>query len=230
MMEHTVKAFDEDITRLRGLIAEMGGICEVSIDEAMDALVRKDEKLADEVIARDKKLDALEIEIDKLAIRVIALRAPMADDLREIIGALKIASALERIGDYAKNIAKRAARIEQRGRFEPLTLLPAMAEIAREMVHDVMTAFAARDADAAAEILKRDDKVDSFYNSIFRNLVSHMMENPSSISSAAQLLFVARNLERIGDHCTNIAETIHYAATGQYLPDREERAVPGGGL
>jgi phosphate transport system protein len=230
MMEHTVKAFDEDITRLRGLIAEMGGICEVSIDEAMDALVRKDEKLADEVIARDKKLDTLEIEIDKLAIRVIALRAPMADDLREIIGALKIASALERIGDYAKNIAKRAARIEQRGRFEPLTLLPAMAEIARDMVHDVMTAFAARDAEAAAEILKRDDKVDSFYNSIFRNLVSHMMENPSSISSAAQLLFVARNLERIGDHCTNIAETIHYAATGQYLPDREERPAPGGGI
>ncbi len=227
MMEHTVKAFDDDITRLRGLVAEMGGICEVSIDEAMEALVSKDEKLADEVIARDRKLDALEIEIDKLAIRVIALRAPMADDLREIIGALKIASALERIGDYAKNIAKRAARIEQRGRFEPLTLLPAMAEIAREMVHDVMTAFAARDAEAAADILKRDDKVDSFYNSIFRNLVSHMMENPSSISSAAQLLFVARNLERIGDHCTNIAETVHYAATGEYLPDREERATSG---
>lgn len=227
MIEHTVKAFDEEITLLRGLVAEMGGLCEVAIDEAMDALVRKDEALAAEVIARDKKLDALEVEIDRLAIRVIALRAPLADDLREIIGALKIAGALERIGDYAKNIAKRAARIEQRGRFEPLTLLPAMSEIAREMVHDVMTSFAMRDAEAAAEILKRDDKVDNFYNSIFRNLVSHMVENPNSISSAAQLLFVARNLERIGDHCTNIAETVHYAATGLYLPDREERASIG---
>jgi phosphate transport system protein len=222
MMEHTVKAFDEDITRLRGLIAEMGGICEVSIDEAMDALVRHDEVLAAQVIERDKKLDALEMEIDKLAIRFIALRAPMADDLREIIAAIKISSALERIGDYAKNIAKRTARIEDHKRFGPLTLLPAMADIARGMVHDVMTAFAARDPQIAAEVMERDDKVDSFYNSIFRNLVSYMMENPNTISSAAQLLFVARNLERIGDHCTNIAEMVHYAATGKYLPERDE--------
>jgi phosphate transport system protein len=222
MMEHTVKAFDEDITRLRGLIAEMAGICEVSIDEAMDALVRRDEALAQQVIDRDKKLDALEMEIDMLAIRFIALRAPMADDLREIIAAIKISSALERIGDYAKNIAKRAARIEDHKRFGPLTLLPAMAEIARGMVHDVMTAFGARDPQIAAEVMERDDKVDSFYNSIFRNLVSYMMENPNTISSAAQLLFVARNIERIGDHCTNIAEMVHYAATGHYLPERDE--------
>ena len=222
MAEHTVKAFDEDITRLRGLIAEMGGLAEVAITEAMDALIRHDETLAAGVVARDKKLDLLEADVDKLSIRILALRAPMADDLREVIAALKIAGMLERIGDYAKNIAKRVGAIEGRKKFEPLTLLPAMADIATSMVHDVLTAFAARDPIAAAEVMERDEKVDNFYESIFRNLVSHMMENPSSISSAAQLLFIARNLERIGDHATNVAEMVHYAATGRYLPDPAE--------
>ena len=219
-MEHTVKAFDEDITRLRGLIAEMGGLAEVAVGEAMRALVSGDEELAAAVVERDKKLDALESEVDAMAIRVIALRAPMADDLREVIAALKIAGVVERIGDYAKNIAKRANRIEERKRFEPLTLLPAMADIATEMVHDVLTAFAARDPVLAREVIQRDDKVDAFYDSIFRNLVSHMVENPATISSAAQLLFVARNLERIGDHATNVAEMVHFAAVGTYPPDR----------
>jgi phosphate transport system protein len=223
MTDHTVKAFDEDIIRLRGLIAEMGGLAEVAINEAMDSLVRHDEVLAAEVVLRDKKLDALEAEVDRLAIRVLALRAPMADDLREVVATLKIAGVIERIGDYAKNIAKRVGEIQGRKKFDPLTLLPAMAEIASSMVHDVLTAYAARDPVLASEVVARDDKVDAFYESIFRNLVSHMMENPSSISSAAQLLFVARSLERIGDHATNVAELVHYAATGHYLPEREER-------
>ena len=226
MMEHTVKAFDEDITRLRGLIAEMGGVAEVAISESMDALVRGDEELARKVIARDKRIDAFEMEVDRLAVRILALRAPMADDLREVIAAIKIAGIIERIGDYAKNIAKRVGHIEGRKRFEPLTLLPAMAEIAAEMVHDVLTAFAARDAQAAREIVLRDAKVDAFYDSIFRNLVSYMVENPATTSSAAQLLFVARNLERIGDHATNIAEQVYYAATGAYLPEREDVLPP----
>lgn len=222
--EHTVKAFDEDITRLRGLIAEMGGLAEVSIGEAMDALVKGNRELAKGVVERDRRIDSLEAEIDKLAVRIIALRAPMADDLREVIAALKIAGVLERIGDYAKNIAKSANKIQTRRQFEPITLIPAMAELASEMVHDVLTAYAARDAELAADIVARDDKVDAFYESIFRNLVSHMMENPSSISSAAQLLFVARNIERIGDHATNVAEMVHYAATGAYLTDKEDMA------
>ena len=222
-LEHTVKAFDEDITRLRGLIAEMGGLAEVSIGEAMDALVKGSDELAQAVIGRDKRIDQLESEVDKLAVRVIALRAPMADDLREVIAALKIAGVIERIGDYAKNIAKRTGQIEGRKKFEPLTLIPAMAEVAAEMVHDVLTAYAARDPHLAREVIERDQKVDAFYNSIFRNLVSHMMENPATISSAAQLLFVARNLERIGDHATNVAEMVYYAATGDYLADREDR-------
>ena len=221
MAEHTVKAFDEDITRLRGLIAEMGGLAELAISEAMSALVKGDEELAAGVVQRDKKLDALESEVDAMAIRTIALRAPMADDLREIIAALKIGGVVERIGDYAKNIAKRVGNIEGRTRFEPLTLLPAMAELAAEMVHDVLTAYAARDPILAREVIERDSKVDAFYDSIFRNLVSYMVENPATISSAAQLLFIARNLERIGDHATNVAEMVHFAAVGSYPTDIE---------
>jgi phosphate transport system protein len=225
--EHTVKAFDEDITRLRGLIAEMGGLAEVALSEAMQALVKGNSELAQAVVARDKRIDALEAEIDKLAVRTLALRAPMADDLREVIAALKIAGIIERIGDYSKNIAKRADRIEGRRKFEPLTLLPAMADVAGAMVHDVLTAFAGREPAFAAEVIARDDKVDAFYDSIFRNLVSHMMENPASISSAAELLFVARNIERIGDHATNVAELVYFAATGVYLADREETISNG---
>ncbi|APE28612.1 phosphate signaling complex protein PhoU [Aurantiacibacter gangjinensis] len=221
MSDHTVKAFDEDITRLRGLIAEMGGLAEVAIQQSLDALVRGDEELAAEIVERDAKLDALESEVDDMAVRLLALRAPMADDLREIVAALKIGGVVERIGDYAKNIAKRTGRIDGRSRFEPLTLLPAMAELAAEMVHDVLTAYAARDPVLAREVIERDDKVDAFYDSIFRNLVSHMVENPATISSAAQLLFVARNIERIGDHATNVAEMVHYAATGEYPDDVE---------
>lgn len=220
MSEHTVKSFDEDITRLRGLISEMGGLAELSINEALHALTNGDEELAQKVVERDKKLDALETEVDKLAVRIIALRAPLADDLREVIAALKIAGVTERIGDYAKNIARRVGVIEGQRQFEPLTLLPAMGDVAAEMVHDVLTAYAARDPIAAREIIKRDEKVDAFYDSIFRNLVSYMVENPATITTAAHLLFVARNLERVGDHATNIAEMVYFAATGEYLPER----------
>lgn len=222
VLEHTVKAFDEDITRLRGLIAEMGGLAELAIQNSLRAMVNGDEELAREVVKGDVKLDKLESEVDSMAVRTLALRAPMADDLREIIAALKIAGVIERIGDYSKNIAKRTVRIEGRSRFEPLTLLPAMGDLAGEMVHDVLTAYASRDPLLAREVIERDAKVDAFYNSIFRNLVSYMVENPATISSAAQLLFVARNLERIGDHATNVAEMVHFAATGSY-PDDIER-------
>jgi phosphate transport system protein len=225
MAEHTVKAFDAEITSLRGLIAEMGGLAEMAIHESIQALAKGSLSMADAVIARDARLDKLEAEVDRLAIRIIALRAPVADDLREVIASLKIAGILERIGDYAKNIAKRVSRIEERTRFEPLTLIPAMAEMAADMVHDVMTAYAARDAALAVEVIERDAKVDAFYDSIFRNMVSFMVENPSTITSAAHLLFVARNIERIGDHATNVAEQVYFAATAEYLADRTERPM-----
>ncbi len=218
--QHTVKAFDNEIGRLRGLISEMGGLAEAAIANAIDALIRHDEDLAQTVVAGDKKIDALEAEVDDLAIRIIALRSPMANDLRDVVAALKIGGVVERIGDYAKNIAKRVGEIERQGKFEPLTLIPSMAEIAQSMVRDVLNAYAARDEQLAIIVIERDEKLDNFYNSIFRNLVTHMMENPATISSAAQLLFVARNLERIGDHATNVGEMVHYAATGAYLSDK----------
>jgi phosphate transport system protein len=227
MVEHTVKAFDNEIGQLRGLIAEMGGLAEVAIRDAIQALVDHDEVLAKAVVASDAKLDALEAEVDRLAIRIIALRAPMADDLREVIAALKISGVVERMGDYAKNIAKRVGHIERLSKFEPLTLIPAMGEIAQDMVCDVLNAYGARNSELAIEVINRDEKLDNFYNSLFRNLVGHMMENPATISSAAQLLFVARNLERIGDHATNVAEMVYFAATGSYFAERD-LVVEGG--
>ena len=222
MVEHTVKSFESEISQLRGLIAEMGGLAEVAVRDAIDALIRQDDELAHQVVANDARLDALEAEVDRLAVRTIALRAPMVDDLRDVIAALKISGIIERIGDYAKNIAKRVDYVEFRARIEPLTLIPAMAEIAQGMVRDVLNAYGARDSVLAVEVIRRDEKLDNFYNSLFRALVTHMMENPATISSAAQLLFVARNLERIGDHSTNIAEMVYYAATGDYCSERDE--------
>lgn len=228
MVEHTVKAFDNEISQLRGLIAEMGGLAEVAIRDAVDALARHDEERAAQIVAADARIDALEAEVDRLAVRIIALRAPMADDLRDVIAALKISGVLERIGDYAKNIAKRVGHVEGRAKLEPLTLIPAMAEIAESMVRDVLNAYGARDSRLAVEVVARDEKLDNFYNSLFRNLVSHMIENPATISSAAQLMFVARNLERIGDHATNVAEMVYFAATGQYYADVETPHVTRG--
>ncbi|HEY0959369.1 MAG TPA: phosphate signaling complex protein PhoU [Novosphingobium sp.] len=222
MAEHTVKSFDNEISQLRGLIAEMGGLAEVAIRDAIDALARHDEEKAKQIVANDARLDALEAEVDRLALRIIALRAPMADDLRDVIAALKISGVVERIGDYAKNIAKRVGEVESRGKIGPLTLIPAMAEIAQGMVRDVLNAYGARDSLLAVEVIARDEKLDNFYNSLFRNLVTYMMENPATISSAAQLLFVARNLERIGDHATNVAEMVYFAATGLYFSERDQ--------
>ncbi|MBA4753934.1 MAG: phosphate signaling complex protein PhoU [Sphingobium sp.] len=222
MAEHTIKAFDEEIDRLRGLIAEMGGRAEAAIESAMIALQRQDLALAAQVVAEDKRIDAIEAEVEKLVIQVIALRAPMANDLRDVIAALKIVGVVERIGDYAKNIAKRVPLIMVNQRtLEPVSLLPSMGQVASEMVHDALNAFAARDPDLAVAVVERDTVVDDFYNSVFRTLVTYMVENPKTISECAHLLFIAKNIERIGDHATNVAEMVYYAATGQTLPDRD---------
>lgn len=216
---HTIKAFDAELETLRGTICEMGGLAEVAIQDAMNALVRRDPSGAALVVAGDKKIDQLEAEVERQAMQIIALRAPMADDLRDVVAAFKIAGVVERIGDYAKNIAKRVPSVEDSS-MRPLSLLPEMARIAAEMVHDVLNAFAAKDARKAAAVCERDAAVDDFYNSIFRSLLTHMMENPHNITPATHLLFVARNLERIGDHATNIAEMVYFAATGEHLADR----------
>ena len=221
MTEHTVKAFDDEIGVLRGHIAEMGGRAEAAINLAMTALVKRNHDLARQVIEDDKIIDKLEAEVERLVVQIIALRAPMADDLREVVAALKIAAVLERVGDYAKNIAKRLGALEGRYSIEPISLLPSMARVATEMLTDVLDAFAARDPERAIEINERDKVVDDFYNSIFRTLVTYMVENPQSISNAAHLLFVAKNLERVGDHATNVAEMVYFASTGSHLAERQ---------
>jgi len=219
--EHTVKVFDDEIGQLRGLISQMGGLAERAIHDAMNALQRVDLDLAQQVRLADKQIDVIEAEVETLAVRIIALRAPMANDLREVVAALKIAGVIERIGDYAKNIAKRVPMIESEHRIEPISVLPAMGKMAAEMVHDALDAFAARDQQAAVDVCMRDQALDDFYDSIFRMLVTYMVENPATISQVAHLLFVAKNLERIGDHATNVAEMIYFAATGTQMTERE---------
>ena len=224
---HTLKAFDEDMERLRALISQMGGLAEHAIGEAMRCLVQRDTVGAERVVQEDKKLDALEVETERRAVQLIALRAPMAADLRDVVAALKISGVVERIGDYAKNIAKRVPQLENAGKIEPLSLLPEMARISTSMVHDVLDAFVARDAEGAVRVCERDQAVDDFYDSIFRTLLTHMMENPHNIGQAAHLLFVAKNLERVGDHATNIAEMVYYAATGRHMADRPGKSPKG---
>ncbi|QAY77229.1 phosphate signaling complex protein PhoU [Sphingosinicella sp. BN140058] len=223
---HTIKAFDQDLNQLRANIAEMGGLAEAAIADSMRALVRRDPDAAATVIANDAKLDVLEVEVERLAVQIIALRAPMADDLREVVAALKIAGLVERIGDYAKNIAKRVHAIEGSSELRPLSLLPEMARITGEMVHMVLDAFVQRDAKKAVEVCERDRAVDDFYNSLFRTLLTFMMEDPQNITAATHLLFVAKNLERIGDHATNVAEMVYFAATGTHLGERERGEDP----
>ena len=225
MTEHTLRAFDDEIVELRGLISEMGGRAESAIEQAMIALAHHDLDLASEVISDDRKIDELEMAVERLAVQILTLRAPMADDMRETVAALKIAGVIERIGDYAKNIAKRVSQISRSSKIEALSVLPAMAQLANDMLHDVLNAFAARDWEAAIDVCGRDRQVDDFYNSIFRTLLTFMMENPTTIGEAAHLLFIAKNLERIGDHATNVAEMVYFAAKGEYMPDRERGAV-----
>ncbi|HYG48296.1 MAG TPA: phosphate signaling complex protein PhoU [Allosphingosinicella sp.] len=223
---HTLKAFDDDLNRLRASIAEMGGLAEAAIAAAMRALVERDGESARAVVAADKRIDLLETEIETLAVQIIALRAPMADDLREVVAALKIAGVVERIGDYAKNIAKRVPAIEESSNLKPLSLLPEMGRIVAEMVRTALDAFVARDSAKAVQVCERDRAVDDFYNSIFRTLLTFMMENPNNITPATHLLFVAKNLERVGDHATNIAEMVYFAASGEHLAERERGADP----
>ncbi len=217
---HTVKAFDDDLSELRAIISEMGGRAEAAIDMAMTALQRRDVASAGKVIEADRQIDALEADIDRLVVRLIALRAPMADDLREVLAAMKIGGIVERIGDYAKNIAKRVPVIAETRDIEAMALLPAMGRAVSKMVRDVLDAFAARDAKLATDVHERDREVDDFYNSLFRTLLTHMMENPHTITASTHLLFIGKNLERIGDHATNIAEMVYYAATGEQLGER----------
>ena len=217
---HTVKSFDDEIHALRSLVTQMGGLCEVQISAAIEALINRDPDAALTVVVTDARIDALEAEAERLAVTMIALRAPMASDLREIIAALKISSVLERIGDYAKNIAKRASTLTAMAPIEPVVIIPQMARVVIEMIKDALDAFVDRDAAKAQAVWQRDATVDDFYNSLFRSLLTFMMENPHHITPSAHLLFIAKNLERIGDHATNVAEMVFFSATGEHIGDR----------
>jgi phosphate transport system protein len=217
---HTVKSFDEDIAQLRAIITRMGGLCELQISAAVEALVTRNVEAALQVVADDKRIDALEAEAEALAVRIIALRAPLAGDLREIVAALKIAGVLERMGDYAKNIAKRASALAQAPPIEPVVIVPEMARAVVGMIRDVLDAFVDRDVALARAVCERDSQVDDFYNSLFRSLLTFMMENPHYITPSTHLLFVAKNLERIGDHATSVGEMVHFAVTGEHIVDR----------
>ena len=225
-LEHTVKVFDEEIRQLRGLVSDMGGRAEIAISEAIDALARADHELAAHVLVEDRKIDQLEIEVERMAVQLIALRAPLADDLREVVAAIKIAGVIERIGDYAKNIAKRVPLIDASGAAEQIAPIPPMASIAIEMVRDVLDAYAARDAEKARLVHDRDQQVDNFYAGIFRSLVASLANDPEHVADITHLLFIAKNLERIGDHATNVAEMVYFAATGAQLADRERGEDP----
>ena len=223
---HTVKAFDEDLGQLRALISEMGGRAEAAITGSIEALVNRDLESAAKIVEGDRKIDDLEAEIERQVVRLIALRAPLADDLREVLAALKIAGVVERMGDYAKNIAKRAALLQDARGMEAMSVLPAMGKIATEMVRKVLDAFVLRDAEAAVAVAARDKAVDDFYNSLFRTLLTYMMENPHSITESTHLLFIAKNIERIGDHATNVAEMVYFAATGRQMAERAKGEDP----
>ena len=214
---HTVKSFDEDLRQLRSYISQMGGLAEAQIMGAIDALATRDQDKARKIVQGDRAIDDLEVEAERHAVQTIARRQPLADDLREVISALKIAALLERIADYAKNIAKRATVLSQTDPVQPMVIIPEMGRTVTHMLKDVLDAYGSRDADKARAVWERDKNVDDFYNSLFRSLLTYMMENPQKITPSTHVLFIAKNLERIGDHATNIAEIIYFNVTGNYM-------------
>jgi phosphate transport system protein len=215
--EHIIKSYDEELDRLNKIIVEMGGQAESQLAAAIDAVIKRDSDLAAQVIEGDGKVDQLERDLDNLAIRLLALRQPMARDLREIVVALKIGSDLERICDYAANVAKRSIALTQSPPLQPVYALPRMARLALLLVKDVIDAFVARDADKAIAVWMRDEELDEMYASLFREFLTYMMEDPRIIGACTHLLFMAKNIERIGDHATNIAEYVYFLVHGTPL-------------
>jgi len=218
MSNHITKAFDADLQELNRMVAEMGGLAEKEIAEAVHALTRRDSNLALTVIAADKQIDALQHEIEEKAVLTIARRQPMAVDLREVVGALRVANEIERIGDLAKNISKRV--LDLNGEYPSLKLIRGvehMGNLVLSQLKQVLDAYATRNIDDAMDVWKRDEEIDAMCVSLFRELLTYMMEDPRNITFCIHLLFSAKNIERMGDHATNIAETVHYMLKGEPL-------------
>ena len=219
MTDHIVRSYDTDLEGIRRSLAEMGGMAERMLGDSTVALVRRDTALAQKIISADQRLDNLQREVEEKAVLTIARRQPLAQDLRELISAIRLASDIERVGDLAKNIAKRAVAIA--GQFQPphraVVGLEHISRLVQAQLKDVLDAYAATNEQKALEVWKRDDEIDALYTSLFRELLTYMMEDPRNITFCTHLLFCAKNVERIGDHTTNIAETIHYLVTGDSL-------------
>jgi len=218
-MGHIVKSYEQELKRLADLMAEMGGLVESQTALAAQAVVQQDGAAAARAIEIDPRVDALEREVEQFVIRLLALRQPVANDLRKIVAALKITSDLERIGDYAANVAKRSLVLAQFPLPYSLTGIAHMARMVQENLKAVIDAVSETDAAKAIAVWRSDQAVDDIYNTIFRELITYMIEDPRNITPCTHLLFIAKNLERIGDHATNIAEKVHYTATGETLPE-----------
>jgi phosphate transport system protein len=224
MSEHTHKAFDADLQEISRMVAEMGGLAEKEIGDAVDALVKRDTALAQRVMTADRATDALQRQIEEKVILTIARRQPMAVDLRDIIGAMRVANDLERIGDLAKNIAKRVVALN--GDFPPQKLIRGVehiADLVLTQLKDVLDAYARRDMAKAIAVWRGDAEIDAMYTSLFRELLTYMMEDPRNITFCSHLLFCAKNIERMGDHATNIAETVHYMVAGHALTEERPK-------
>ncbi len=229
--EHIVTSFEDDLQGLASQIAEMGGRAEEIVDRSITALLRGDIVVAQEVIEADKKVDALHRQIEDDAVILIARRQPMAQDLREAVAAIRIANDLERIGDLGKNIAKRAVAIQHESFSQKLRVgVEHLAELGLRQVKNVLDAYAARDLDKAREVSLRDEEIDAVYTSLFRELLTYMMEDPRNISMCTHLLFCAKNIERIGDHATNIAETVFYLITGEQWDEPRQSSTQVEGI
>jgi phosphate transport system protein len=217
MPDHTVTAYDDELASLKQLVAQMGGLAEEQLAKAIDAIAKRDVRLADAVIVGDERIDELERQIEEKAIVTIAKRQPMAQDLRQIIVTIRIASDLERIGDLAKNTAKRTHAISGEMPRKLVTGLTRMGKLAQEQLKDVLDAYAQGNAEKAMQVWRSDEDIDALYNSIFRELLTYMMEDPRMIGPCAHLLFGTKNMERIGDHTTNIAENIYFLVHGKMI-------------
>ena len=217
MPDHTVKAFDQELAELKRSIGNMGRLAEQQLTKALDALARRDSAAAERIIAGDQEIDDLELAVEWQATQVIVKRQPMASDLRRIMVAIRIASDLERIGDLAKNVAKRTRALSDAIAPRAVTGVARMGGLALQQLSGVLDAYARDDAEKAVEIWRSDEDIDTVYNSVFRELLTYMMEDPRTIGQATHLMFAAKNMERIGDHCTNIAENIYYVVHGRPL-------------
>lgn len=214
MSDHTVKSYDEELAHLTNIIARMGGMAEAQFAAALQALSKRDSDLAARVVAGDSRVDELEHEVQQFTVRLLALRQPVASDLRHIVAALKIGSELERVADYAANVAKRSLVLNQLPPVKPVNAVLHLAHLVQEILKDILDAYIERDVEKAVRVWNRDEEVDDMYTGLFRELITYMMEDPRTITACTHLMFMAKNIERIGDHATNIAETLHFLVVG----------------